>query len=95
MVFCFWDVCPTPFSSPATVSRIYVAWRDVCWPRELPIIGNHKLNVYLKAIRDLCGIDKPIFSHVARHTYVAGGGCESASAIGRGTNAASGGTGLF
>ena len=36
---------------------------------KLPIIGNHKLNVYLKAIRDLCGIDKPIFSHVARHTY--------------------------
>ncbi|MBR0290968.1 MAG: tyrosine-type recombinase/integrase [Bacteroidales bacterium] len=27
------------------------------------------MTVYLKAIRDLCGIDKPIFSHVARHTY--------------------------
>ena len=36
---------------------------------KLPSLGNHKLNVYLKAIRDLCGIDKPIFSHVARHTY--------------------------
>ena len=36
---------------------------------KLPILGNHKLNVYLKAIRDLYGIDKPIFSHVARHTY--------------------------
>ena len=24
---------------------------------KLPIIGNHKLNVYLKAIRDLCGKD--------------------------------------
>ena len=36
---------------------------------KLHIIGNHKLNVYLKTIRDLCGIDKPIFSHVARHTY--------------------------
>ena len=35
----------------------------------LPIITNHKINVYLKTIRDLCGIDKPIFSHVARHTY--------------------------
>ncbi len=33
---------------------------------KLTILGNHKLNVYLKAIRDLCGIDKPIFSHVAR-----------------------------
>ena len=36
---------------------------------KLPIIGNHKLNVYLKTIRDLYGIDKPIFSHVARRTY--------------------------
>ena len=36
---------------------------------KLPILGNHKMNVYLKAIRDLVGIDKPIFSHVARHTY--------------------------
>ena len=35
----------------------------------LPIITNHKINVYLKTIRDICGIDKPIFSHVARHTY--------------------------
>ena len=35
----------------------------------LPIISNHKVNTYLKAIRDICGIDKPIFSHVARHTY--------------------------
>ena len=34
-----------------------------------PLIGNHKLNVYLKTIREICGIDKPIFSHVARHTY--------------------------
>ena len=36
---------------------------------KLPILGNHKMNVYLNTIRDLCGIDKPIFSHVARHTY--------------------------
>ena len=36
---------------------------------QLPIITNHKVNVFLKTIRDLCGIDKPIFSHVARHTY--------------------------
>lgn len=36
---------------------------------KLPIITNHKVNVYLKTIRDICGIEKPIFSHVARHTY--------------------------
>ena len=36
---------------------------------KLPMITNHKINTYLKTIRDLCGIEKPIFSHVARHTY--------------------------
>ena len=36
---------------------------------KLPIVSNHKLNVYLKTIRDISGIDKPIYSHVARHTY--------------------------
>lgn len=35
----------------------------------LPIITNHKINVYLKTIQELCGIEKPLFSHVARHTY--------------------------
>ena len=35
----------------------------------LPMISNQKVNSYLKVIRDICGIDKPIFSHVARHTY--------------------------
>ena len=36
---------------------------------KLPMITNHKANAYLKTIRDICGIEKPIFSHVARHTY--------------------------
>ena len=36
---------------------------------QLPMISNQKVNAYLKTIRDICGIDKPIFSHVARHTY--------------------------
>ena len=36
---------------------------------QLPLITNHKVNVYLKTIRDICGIEKPIFSHVARHSY--------------------------
>ena len=35
----------------------------------LPMITNQKINSYLKVIRDICGIDKPIFSHVARHTF--------------------------
>ncbi len=35
----------------------------------LPILSNQKYNVYLKQIADLCGIDKPLHTHVARHTY--------------------------
>lgn len=36
---------------------------------QLPIISNQKINTYLKVIKNICGINKPIFSHVARHTY--------------------------
>lgn len=34
----------------------------------LPILSNQKLNVYLKTIAELAGIDKEISHHVARHT---------------------------
>jgi site-specific recombinase XerD len=35
----------------------------------LPIISNQKMNAYLKEIADLCGIDKCLSFHVARHTF--------------------------
>lgn len=35
----------------------------------LPVLSNQKLNSYLKEIADLCGINKNITFHVARHTY--------------------------
>jgi site-specific recombinase XerD len=34
----------------------------------LPHISNQKLNAYLKTIADLCGIDKPLTHHIARHS---------------------------
>ena len=34
----------------------------------LPIISNVKYNEYLKVVAQVCGIDKPISSHWARHT---------------------------
>ena len=34
----------------------------------LPIINNQKMNAYLKEIADMCGIDKILTFHVARHT---------------------------
>jgi len=35
----------------------------------LPILSNQKMNAYLKEIGDLCGIDKPLTFHIARHTF--------------------------
>ena len=37
--------------------------------RLFPSISNQRLNSYLKEIGDLCGIDKTISMHVARHTF--------------------------
>jgi site-specific recombinase XerD len=35
----------------------------------LPVPSNQKLNEYLKEIATLCGINKPVTSHIARHTF--------------------------
>lgn len=35
----------------------------------LPIITNQKLNCYLKKIADICGIEKNLTFHLARHTF--------------------------
>lgn len=37
--------------------------------RVLPVPSNQKVNAYLKEIGSLCGIDKELSFHVARHTY--------------------------
>lgn len=35
----------------------------------LPVISNQKVNEYLKEIADLCGINKKLTFHMARHTF--------------------------
>jgi site-specific recombinase XerD len=37
--------------------------------RVLPIASNQKMNAYLKEVADLCGIDKHLTFHIARHTF--------------------------
>lgn len=37
--------------------------------RLLPIKSNQKMNAYLKEIADLCGIEKNLTTHMARHTF--------------------------
>lgn len=36
---------------------------------KLPVTSNQKMNAYLKEIADLCGINKKLTTHVARHTF--------------------------
>lgn len=35
---------------------------------ELPVLSNQKYNSYLKEIADVCGITKPMHTHIGRHT---------------------------
>ncbi|WP_149243581.1 site-specific integrase [Dyadobacter sp. 32] len=35
----------------------------------LPVLTNQKMNSYLKEIGDVCGVNKPITFHLARHTF--------------------------
>ena len=35
---------------------------------QLPVLTNQRYNSYLKEIADICGIDKKLTSHLARHT---------------------------
>jgi site-specific recombinase XerD len=35
----------------------------------LPILSNQKMNSYLKEIADVCGINKELTFHIARHTF--------------------------
>ena len=37
--------------------------------RLLPILSNQKMNAYLKEVADLCGINKELTFHIARHTF--------------------------
>jgi len=37
--------------------------------RLLPVLSNQKTNSYLKEIADVCGINKELTFHIARHTF--------------------------
>jgi site-specific recombinase XerD len=37
--------------------------------KAMPVASNQKMNEYLKEIATLCEIDKPLSSHIARHTF--------------------------
>lgn len=37
--------------------------------RLIPMKSNQRLNAYLKELADICGITKPLTTHIARHTF--------------------------
>ncbi len=42
-------------------------WEKYDW--KLPVLSNQKYNSYLQEIGNICGIDKQLHSHLARHTF--------------------------
>ncbi len=47
----------------------YSSHPDLGVKRVLPVLSNQKMNAYLKEIGDLCGINKNLTFHLARHTF--------------------------
>ena len=52
---------------PLSILRKYELKRDGNYL--LPVMSNAKYNLYLKEIAELCGIQKNVTSHLARHTF--------------------------
>jgi integrase len=64
---------PTRIPLLPTVMEIMNKYKEhpkcVCNGSLLPVPSNAKLNAYLKEIADICGINKHLTFHIARHTF--------------------------
>lgn len=63
--------CNIPILEPALQIMNKYKNHPVCIKKNtvLPVLTNQKMNAYLKEIADLCGIDKKLSTHTARHTF--------------------------
>jgi site-specific recombinase XerD len=63
--------CNIPILEPALKLMDKYKSHPVCVKNNtvLPVLSNQKMNAYLKEIADLCGIDKKLSTHTARHTF--------------------------
>ncbi len=63
--------CNIPILDPALNLMDKYKNHPVCikYNRVLPVLTNQKMNAYLKEIADLCGIEKKLSTHTARHTF--------------------------
>ncbi len=63
--------CAIPLLGPAV--QLVEKYRNhpVCHVKGtvFPVLSNQKMNAYLKEIADLCGINKNLSTHTARHTF--------------------------
>ena len=65
----------TPLQIPVLPKALELIEKYKDSPRSLysgtifPLISNQKLNSYLKELADLCGIEKHLTFHLARHTF--------------------------
>ena len=63
--------CRIPlFPISENIIRKYAAHAEVIITGKLlPVPSNQKMNAYLKEVATMCGIDKDLHTHLARHTY--------------------------
>jgi site-specific recombinase XerD len=63
--------CPIPLLPVALQILDKYAGHPKCLnqDRMLPVLSNQKMNAYLKEIADICGIEKVLTFHLARHTF--------------------------
>ena len=64
------QMCNIPVISPARKLIDKYSHQPDCIAKNvlLPVLSNQKMNAYLKEIADICGIQKRLTTHVARHT---------------------------
>ena len=65
------NVCSIPYLESARAIADKYAGHPLCEKRGvlLPVISNQRMNSYLGEIAGICGINKPLTMHIARHSF--------------------------
>lgn len=65
------NVCSIPYLESARAIADRYAGHPLCKKRGvlLPVISNQRMNSYLGEIAGICGINKPLTMHIARHSF--------------------------
>ena len=65
------NICSIPYLESARANAEKYKEHPLCEKRGvlLPVISNQRMNSYLGEIAGICGIDKPLTMHIARHSF--------------------------